>query len=825
LKDKSTKKDKFAKREAKKYSNPIVSREFILAHLAKSEGPLSHRRLCKELKLDDPEHIEALRRRLIAMERDGQLVSNRKGAYGCLDQMDLIKGRVIGHREGFGFVQSPDEDDDVYLSFRQMRKVFSGDDVYVRAENTDHRGRREGAIVQVVAHNTTSLVGRYFYENGIHFVRPDNAKITHDVVLRPDDLGDAKQGQFVSVHITAQPDGRKPPQGKVIEVLGDHLAPGMEIDVAIRAHDLPHTWPSEVLTYTSGLTEKVTEKDKSNRHDLRHLPFVTIDGEDARDFDDAVYCETKPSGGWRLYVAIADVSHYVAVDSALDVEAQNRGNSVYFPDHVLPMLPEVLSNGLCSLKPQVDRLCMVCEITVSQQGRIGSYRFLEGVMHSHARLTYTQVGQMLDKTSPEHEKQCAKWQKVLPHIHELKNVYDALLVQRKRRGAIEFESTETRIIFDDNRKIEKIQPTERNDAHKIIEECMLAANVCTAKFLAAHKLPSLYRVHEPPKQEKMDMLRQYLSELGLSMRLGKTIGVQDFHAVLEQIKDRPDRHVIQTVLLRSMNQAVYQVENKGHFGLAYPAYTHFTSPIRRYPDLLVHRAIRHVIRSKIESKHVRRLDTTPVHKKEVFYPYDLAQLVALGDQCSSTERRADEATRDVVSWLKCEYLQDKVGEEYAGVISAVTSFGMFVELVDFYIEGLVHITALPKDYYHFEAASHRLVGERTRQEFKLGDKLMVRVARVDLDERKVDFDLLGHAPSKRPAGKRLASGDKPPKVGSKRRKAKPKKSTQSKAKSGEKASIKPKSKTKSDAVKPAKKTAKKTVKKVTKKATKAKKAK
>jgi ribonuclease R len=482
------------------------------------------------------------------------------------------------------------------------------------------------------------------------------------------------------------------------------------------------------------------EKDKLHRVDVRHLPFVTIDGEDARDFDDAVLCERR-KGGWRLYVAIADVSHYVPVESALDIEARARGNSVYFPDYVVPMLPEAISNGLCSLNPHVDRLCMVCEMTISDSGRITGYQFYEGVMHSHARLTYTKVGEILTGEGDTRVALREEYKAVVPQLELLHKLYQCLRIARDERGAIDFDTVETRIQFNEERKIERIVPIKRNDAHKLIEECMLCANVCAAQFIEKHNLIGLFRVHEGPTETKLANLRAYLSELGLGLAGGDKPTPGDYQQLLQMIQDRSDGHLIQTVMLRSLRQAMYQVENHGHFGLGYEAYTHFTSPIRRYPDLLVHRAIRSVVRGTEPTTHVRRVDTAKAVPKKFIYPYTASDMVVFGEQCSRTERRADEATRDVVSWLKCEYLRDQVGAVYAGHVSAVTSFGLFVELNDLYVEGLIHITSLPHDYYRFEPAQHRLMGERTRKVFGLGDELVVRVVRVDLDNRKIDFEL------------------------------------------------------------------------------------
>lgn len=694
------------------------------------------------LGLFDEDSAEGLRRRLIAMSRDGQLVSNRRQGYAPISRVDLIRGRVQGHRDGYGFVVPVDGGDDFYLSNRQMRKVFDGDEVLVRQVGTDRRGRKEGAIVEVLAHNTNQVVGRFFYENGIAFVRPDNPRMTHDILIPDADKAGVTKGQFVTVEITQQPGRDNLPAGSVLEILGDHMAPGMEIDVAIRSHGVPHLWPNEVTAEAAQLPSEVDDKDKHKRVDLRDLPLVTIDGEDARDFDDAVYCERKKSGGWRLYVAIADVSHYVAVNSALDRESFVRGNSVYFPDHVVPMLPEALSNGLCSLNPHVDRLCMVCEMTVSEAGRVSSYKFYEGVMHSKARLTYTLVGQMLNEQGDPESAVRQEYAQVVPHVDELHRLYKALRSARSVRGAIDFETVETRILFDEERKISQIVPVVRNDAHKLIEECMLCANVSAARFLDKHELPALYRVHQGPREEKLENLTEFLSELGMSIPGSGKPKPGDYQALLASIQDRPDKNLIQTVMLRSLSQAMYQPDNEGHFGLAYTAYAHFTSPIRRYPDLLVHRAIRHVIRSRKTSNLVERVKGAGVIAKDKIFPYDFEEMLAIGEQCSMTERRADDATRDVVSWLKCEYLQDHIGNSYEGVISAVTNFGLFVELKDLYVEGLIHVTNLPHDYYHYDQAQHRLVGERTRQVFRLGDSVSVEVVRVNLDERKVDLRLI-----------------------------------------------------------------------------------
>ena len=759
--------DPEAAREAEKYENPIPSRELILQHLSERGSPAAREQLVEEFGLSSEDDIEALRRRLRAMERDGQLIYTRRGTYAPVDKLDLVCGRISGHRDGFGFLIPDDGSDDLFLSPAQMRLVFDGDRCLARVAGLDRRGRREGAIVEVISRAHETIVGRYQEESGIGFVMADNPKIQQEVLVTPGRSMDAKPGQFVEIKITHWPTQRFQPQGDVVEVIGNYMAPGMEIDVALRSFDIPHVWPDAVKREAAKLKPEVEEKDKQKRVDLRHLPFVTIDGEDARDFDDAVYCEKLSgwklfSGGFRLYVAIADVSHYVKVGSPLDQEAEVRGTSVYFPERVVPMLPEELSNGLCSLNPHVDRLAMVCEITLSKSGKMTDYQFYEAVIHSHARLTYNKVSCMLEQpSSAEGKRLIGEYGEVLPHLKQLYALYKVLLKARHTRGAIDFETQETRIVFGAERKIAAIKPTERNDAHKLIEECMLCANVATARFLQDHDIPGLYRVHDGPPLERQEKLRAFLGELGLTLHKGKEGPTpKDYQALLERIQERPDFHVIQTVMLRSLSQAVYSPDNHGHFGLNYEAYAHFTSPIRRYPDLLIHRAIRSVIRSRRDTPHVRRAGATSMPKARI-YPYDEAALEQLGEQCSMTERRADEATRDVVNWLKCEFMKDRVGESFPGVITAVTGFGLFVELTDIYVEGLVHVTAMPGDYYHFDPLHHRLSGERSGRSFRLGDSVEVRVMRVDLDERKIDFELISGGSKGTGAG-RDSAGDRAP---------------------------------------------------------------
>jgi ribonuclease R len=709
--------DPHLEREASQYTHPVPSREFIVQYLEEYGHPASFTHLMEAFKLDEAEEREGLRRRLIAMCRDGQLMTNRRGSYALVSKLDLVRGHIEAHREGFGFLIPDDGSDDIFLPAREMLGVFNDDVVLVRVSQTTAR-RREGVIVEILERNTQQVVGRYFEERGTGFVDPDNKLIFQDITIPPADNHGAKHGQFVVVEITEQPTRRRQALGRVIEILGDHLTPGMEVELAIRSHGLPFRFSDEVMQEAQRFSASVLDADKVDRLDLRKLPFVTIDGEDAKDFDDAVYCRERESNkGYELYVAIADVSHYVVPETAMDRESQLRGNSVYFPAKVIPMLPETLSNGLCSLKPNEDRLAMVCIMQVSREGVVENYQFKAAVIHSHARLTYTQVAAMIaDKqVEPKH---------LQPEISRLYALFKLLLVQREMRGAIEFDTLETKILFDDKGKIDKIVPSYRNDAHRLIEEMMLAANVCAAEFLLAANLPVPYRIHEGPQVEKLLTLRDFLRNFNLRLTGGAKPSAMDYSRLLERVRKRKDSHLLQTVLLRSLQQAIYSTDNVGHFGLAYEAYAHFTSPIRRYPDLLVHRAIKH------------RLAKLP--KKQ--YLYKENRMEQLSEHCSMTERRADRATRDAVDWLKCEYMQDKVGQIFDGRIVEVTGFGIFVELNEIYVQGLVHVTNLPNDYYHYDDSMRLLRGKRSGREFRIADPIRVIVTRVDLDNRSIDFE-------------------------------------------------------------------------------------
>jgi len=725
--------DPFLERERAKYGQAMPSREFILQLVSEATGPVDVDELAGRLGLEADER-EAFMVRVRAMQRDAQLMVNRRGALCLPEKIEVKSGHVEGHADGYGFFVPDDKSGDLFLQEKEMRGVLHGDRVMVCEHGQDRRGRKEGRVVEILERANSNLVGRLYRERGYQWVVAENKRISQDILVPNDeDLG-ASNGNVVMVAITEQPTRHAPPVGKVIQVLGNYADPGMEIEIALRKYDLPNEFPSDVLAQAKKLPKGVLKKDlATGRADIRKLPLVTIDGEDARDFDDAVYCQ--PEGrGFRLWVAIADVSHYVLPGSPLDVSALERGNSVYFPRRVIPMLPEELSNGLCSLNPEVDRLCMVCEMEISSFGNIKKHRFYPAVMHSRARLTYNQVWDWLSTEKVPEDK---SW--VLPHLQDLYKLFKVLLKARGKRGAIDFETVETKMLFDEHDKIERIVATTRNDAHRLIEECMLAANVSASDFLARHKHAALYRVHEGPTPEKLKALQEFLAEFGFFITGGDEPHAKDYADLLNKLKGRPDEQLLQTVLLRSLRQAVYSPENAGHFGLAYEAYTHFTSPIRRYPDLLVHRAIKACLNNET---------------------YNPGNWENIGAQCSKTERRADDATRDVVSWLKCYYMQDKLGEEFDGVISAVVGFGVFVALNDVFVEGLVHVTELGQDYFHFDAARHQMLGERTAKRFRLGDKVRVNVARVDLETSRIDFTLVDNAA---PAASNAALQHKTPK--------------------------------------------------------------
>jgi ribonuclease R len=735
------------------YSYTIPSREEILGILRTVAEPQDVSSLAAALDVK-PEELDGLTRRLNAMERDGQIRPNRSGQYQLAHQPNFIEGRVSGHREGYGFLTPDDGSADIFLPEKEMQKVLHGDRVQIRIVGTDRRGRPEGSIVEVIARANTHVIGRLLNENGVWVVAPEDKRIGQDILLSGSP-GKAKTGQVVSVELIEQPSRYTQPVGKIIEVLGDIDDPGMEIEIAVRKFGVPHEFSEAAKKVAAKLPSEVRDADLADRVDLRDIPMVTIDGEDARDFDDAVYCEPIKLGrtsAFRLIVAIADVSHYVKPNDALDADALERSTSVYFPRRVIPMLPEKLSNGLCSLNPAVDRLTLVCDAVITAKGEIKAYQFYPAVIHSAARLTYTEVAAVLANTKGT---EAAKRQALVPHLLNLYGVFQALLQARQARGAIDFETTETYIVCNAVGKIEQILPRTRNDAHRLIEECMLAANVCAADLLARHKHPGVYRVHAAPSKEKLTQVRTFLKQMGLHLGGGDTPAASDYAELIPKIKMRPDAVLLQTMLLRSMQQAVYSPDNIGHFGLAYDAYAHFTSPIRRYPDLLTHRAIKAILQGKryeprVESSELNTM-LSPAARKMAAQDKaagkkkkegELAIWESLGVHCSANERRADEASRDVEAWLKCYFVRDKLGEEFTGTISGVTTFGIFVQLDALFIEGLVHVTELGADYFQYDEVRHELRGERTGIRYQLTDRVTVQVSRVDLDARKIDLRLV-----------------------------------------------------------------------------------
>ncbi|MDO5610433.1 MAG: ribonuclease R [Pseudomonadota bacterium] len=720
--------DPHFQREAQRYAEPIASRDFILQILTDADGPLDADVLAKQLHLTAPDRREALDRRLGAMVRDGQLLQNRRGGFAPAKQLDLIAGTVIANREGFGFLRPSEAGgDDLFLPPGEMRKVLHGDRVLVSITGMDRRGRSEAAIVEVLERAVSRLVGRYDEEAGVGFVVPDDARIQRNVMIAQAERNGAKSGQLVVAEITQAQDARRPPIGRIVAVLGDKLTPSLVVETAIHGHHIPHEFPQAVLDEAAAVPLEVPASAIKGRVDLRQLPLVTIDGEDAKDFDDAVYCE-RQKGGWRLIVAIADVSQYVQPGAPLDEEAELRATSVYFPGFVVPMLPETLSNGICSLNPKVDRLCFVCDMQLNNRGEPVASEFYQAVMNSHARLTYTQVWNAVGEGVADEDREAAlaKIGHLIPHIQHLHQMYQQMAKAREARGAIEFESGEVRFVLDNKGEVTQAGMLQRNDAHKLIEECMIAANVEAAKYLLAKGIPAPYRIHERPPEQKYADLQEFLKEFQLSMPPWNKVHPRDFTALIHKVRERADAALIESVLLRSQSLAVYSPANVGHFGLALEAYAHFTSPIRRYPDLLVHRAIKHGLKGGNADN----------------FRYSAREMDKLALQCSERARRADEAEREVDERYRAAWMEKHVGGEFDGVISGVTSFGLFIELDDSKVNGLVHVTQLPHDYYHFDAIRKTLTGERRGREFRLGDRARIVVLKASLEDRKIDFRLL-----------------------------------------------------------------------------------
>jgi ribonuclease R len=734
--------------------SPRPGPEAVLEALSAARAPLTPAELAERLGLRGDEERLGLNAQVEELERAGRVVRNRAGLLLIAARANLLSGQVQGHRDGFGFLIRDDGGQDLVLSEHEMSKVLHGDRVLARITGTDRRGRPEGEIVEVIERRTNKLVGRLLNERGVTIVVPEDQRIQHDILVPPGATLIAEPGQVVVVEIIQQPQRYVQPVGRVVEVLGAIDDPGMEIEIAVRKFAVPHEFAPEVIEQAEALPDGVLPKDFRGRVDIRDVPLVTIDGEDARDFDDAVYCEpvTGRRKGWRLIVAIADVSYYVGPGDPLDVEAQSRSTSVYFPRRVIPMLPEKLSNGLCSLNPDVDRLVMVCDCVISAKGVIDAYQFYPAVMHSHARLTYTEVWEAL---SVPGSRAAQRLGGLMPHLQNLYALYEALAQAREARGAIDLETIETYIVCDPNGRIEKILPRVRNDAHKLIEECMLAANVCAADFLARGKAPSLYRVHEGPTPERLANVRTLLKTVGLALEGGDDPEPSDYAQLLKKVRQRPDAQLLQTVLLRSMQQAIYSPHNSGHFGLAYKAYAHFTSPIRRYPDLLVHRSIKALLEKRpyapvvtgtpdaVAAPFAARAALRAAQSRRQTAPNEAnAVWEKLGLLCSANERRADDASRDVEAWLKSYYMRERVGETFSGTVSSVAPFGIFIVLDDLFVEGLVHVSELGSEYFLFNEALHELRGERTGLRYRLGDRLTVQVARVDLEARRIEFRMV-----------------------------------------------------------------------------------
>lgn len=703
-----------------------LSAEIVLKYLSQRTEPASTKAIAETLGRAGKDGRNETFAILEQLRDQQKVIQIKRHRWAMPGSVQTYQGRVVGHVDGHGYVIAENTNERVYLRSHDMREVLHNDIVQVKITGRDRRKKLLGQITKVVERGNDTIVGRFFIENGVAFVVPNDQRIGQDIFIPPENyakVSNINDGQVVVCTIIKQPSRHFQPVGEVAEVLGDYLAPGMEIDIAIRKHHLPHEWPDNVNKQTQKLDDEVNEKDFADRKDIRDLPLVTIDGEDARDFDDAVYCEKLEQGGYRLIVAIADVSHYVKPESALDIEAWQRGNSVYFPQQVIPMLPEILSNGLCSLNPQVNRLCFTCDMQITEDGEIDNYDFYPAVMYSHARLTYTQVAAFIGEDG---DTEHGISEELLPHISNLYALSKCLNKRRKSLGMIEFDIPEPVIMFNDERKIEQILPRVRNDAHRLIEECMLAANICASICLDDSDLAGIYRVHDSPDTDKIEDVRHFLRQFKLLLPGGEEPEPQHYAAVVSKITDAQTAKIVQTALLRSMKQARYSADNDGHFALNFDSYTHFTSPIRRYADLVVHRQLKRFI-----SDHTARDEENK-----------LIEISKTADQVSITERRADDATRDAIQWLKCEYMSHKIGERLWGTVSSVTDFGLFVELEDVYVDGLVHITSLVEDYYRYDQERRLLIGESSGRVYRMGQRLEIQVSRVDMEQCRIDFALV-----------------------------------------------------------------------------------
>jgi ribonuclease R len=709
--------------EKSRYADPIASRELLLKHLTEASEPVTAARLAKRLGLNSDSQREALSKRLAAMVRDGQALQSAEG-YTTAAEAERVVGRVRGRASGEVLVMPEDGSAPLALARADTRTLMHNDRIEVRAVGTNDRGRRLARLIRRVGDSPARIGGTWHTAPGHGRVTPEDPAHWYSVEVALKDRLGAQDDDAVIVEITKRPLGEASAQGRVVEVLRNQRPADLAARFAIARHDLPQEFSESVLRAADRIGTVVREADRAHREDLRALPLVTIDGEDARDFDDAVFAETARGGGWRLLVAIADVSHYVRFGSDLDTEARARATSVYFPDRVLPMLPEQLSNHLCSLMPRVERLAFVCDMHVSKHGRLGKTRFYEAVIRSHARLTYDQAwGYLKD---PAASTDGALSPPIRTSLQTLYSVYQALKVARDARGALDFRGGEVKARIGADGKIEGFYAVMRNDAHRLIEECMIAANVEAAVALRLAKAASLYRVHGQPEDKRVTELQKVLNALQVGAAFSDKPTPREFRQLVERLGARPDGILLEGLVIRSLAQAVYQQTNIGHFGLALEEYAHFTSPIRRYPDLLVHRAIKAAVLPHSASGH----------------KYSTSELQALGQESSQRERRADDASRDVMSYLRCLYLQPRVGESFDATISSALEFGLFVQLKEMPIDGLVHISAIPGDYWELESGGMGLVGQRTGRRWQLGDAVRVRLSRVDLAQRQIDFELL-----------------------------------------------------------------------------------